>query len=354
MLRRKLMVTLGALILLLLGLAVGAVLLLQDMLDDLDHVRHEAIATVDDVSELSSRVALIQIELYRLRLGTQHHLDMLLDEAEALQGGLERIRHRDATHDPAAQQAMTRLWETVPQFYRHVGLLATVEDSAFLQRHHDAALSSAVSMSRDLLQLSEVVRKHASGEQFQLANRFRWLVLAMAGAFMVVINASILLLMRAAQMVLKPMDKLVEASRALGEERFDHRVTLSQEDEFGELAQAYNSLARQLQANEQRRLETLGHAALTLNHELNNAMAIIELQLQLLKRSTRGDAMQEKYLNQIHQSLRRMTQTVESLKRIRRIVLTDYTEGVKMLDLDRSTQEYAPKDAVLDDEGKRA
>jgi hypothetical protein len=34
-----------------------------------------------------------------------------------------------------------------------------------------------------------------------------------------------------------------------------------------------------------------------------------------------------------------MTHTVEALKRVRRIVLTDYVEGVKMLDLQRSVEE---------------
>ena len=37
-----------------------------------------------------------------------------------------------------------------------------------------------------------------------------------------------------------------------------------------------------------------------------------------------------------------MTATLESLKHIKRIVLTDYIAGVKMLDLHRSTQADAP------------
>jgi hypothetical protein len=42
---------------------------------------------------------------------------------------------------------------------------------------------------------------------------------------------------------------------------------------------------------------------------------------------------------QIHESLARMTVTLERLKHVRRIVLTDYTEGTKMLDLERSVAE---------------
>jgi hypothetical protein len=34
-----------------------------------------------------------------------------------------------------------------------------------------------------------------------------------------------------------------------------------------------------------------------------------------------------------------MARTVESLKRVRRIILTDYVTGVKMVDLEQSLQE---------------
>jgi signal transduction histidine kinase len=177
----------------------------------------------------------------------------------------------------------------------------------------------------------------------ELAARFRWIVLGLAVAFLIVINASAIVLVRAAGMVLNPVERLVVASRELAAERFGHRVVLEREDdEFGELARAYNQLAAQLQANERRRVETLGMAALTLNHELNNAMGMIELQLQLLSRRGSDHAAVEKCLRCIGDALARMNGVVESLKHVKRIVLTDYVEGTKMLDLQRSTEQDAP------------
>jgi signal transduction histidine kinase len=174
----------------------------------------------------------------------------------------------------------------------------------------------------------------------EVAARFKWVVLSLGVVFLVVINAAVLVLFRVAGMVLRPVEKLVTASRELGRERFEHRVEIgSSGGEFDELGRAYNNLAEQLQANERRRIETLGHAALTLNHELNNAMAMIELQLQLLsRRVTHGESI-ESALRRIQEGLSRMGQTVESLKHVKRIVLTDYVEGTKMLDLRRSTEE---------------
>jgi signal transduction histidine kinase len=173
-----------------------------------------------------------------------------------------------------------------------------------------------------------------------LAAQFRWIVLGLAVAFLVVINASAFVLVRAAGIVLNPVERLVAASRELAAEHFAHRVVLDrQDDEFGELARAYNHLAEELQANERRRVETLGMAALTLNHELNNAMGMIELQLKLVARRASDHDAVAACLRRIGEALARMSGVVESLKHVKRIVLTDHVEGTKMLDLQKSVEQ---------------
>jgi len=177
-----------------------------------------------------------------------------------------------------------------------------------------------------------------------LGRYFRVLVIALTLAALVMVNISVVVLLKAAQMVLKPVGALVESSRELAAEHFDHRVVIDQGDEFAELAHAYNRLAEQLQANEERKTETLRQLAVTLNHDLNNAMSIIEMQLGLMDRQAGGNPALGAHLQQIRASLSRMTGTVASLKHIRRIVLTDYTPGQKMVDLERSV---SPEPAVV-------
>jgi signal transduction histidine kinase len=89
-------------------------------------------------------------------------------------------------------------------------------------------------------------------------------------------------------------------------------------------------------------METLRQLGVTLNHDLNNALAIIELQLGLMARRAGGDPTLRDHLGQIRRCLGRMTDTVASLKHIRRIVLTDYIPGQKMLDLARSIADDQP------------
>jgi signal transduction histidine kinase len=170
---------------------------------------------------------------------------------------------------------------------------------------------------------------------------FRWLIFGLSLVFLLVINFSVIVLLRTSAMVLRPVDKLLEATRQLRAEHFDYRVNLdNHDDEFDTLARAYNSLAEQLQSNERKRIETLGQVAITMNHELNNAIATIDLQLAMLSRQRNGEGpASEKCLRQIQQSLQRMTQTIQSLKNVRRIVLTEYSPGTKMLDLQRSVEE---------------
>ncbi len=67
-------------------------------------------------------------------------------------------------------------------------------------------------------------------------------------------------------------------------------------------------------------------------------MMNIELQLELTKMRSGKNEEFETCLLSIRKSIRRMANTVESLKHIKRIVLTDYLAGTKMLDLKRSTQ----------------
>lgn len=193
-----------------------------------------------------------------------------------------------------------------------------------------AAVSSILVLHAALADLT------ASGDTAAAILKFRTAGVVVGVVFLVLLNASIVIVLRSATMVLTPVDTLVDASRRLAREEFDHRIALDTDDEFGELARAYNGMAQQLQSQERRRIDTLRQVARTLSHELNNAMAVIELQLTMMDRC-RGDAeTRAAALHQCRDMLTRMHGTIEALGRVRRIVLTDYVSGVKMLDLQRS------------------
>jgi signal transduction histidine kinase len=195
-----------------------------------------------------------------------------------------------------------------------------------------AALWMLEGVLRDLKQMD----MHGLAHQAIIA-KFGAVLLAMGLVFLVLVNAASVALLRTATMVLRPVERLIEGSRELAQQNFEHRVHVDDEaGEFSELADAFNDLAQRLQDTEKRRVEVLGQMALTLNHELNNALAIIELRLHPLARRAGDDPGTQKCLREIRETLAKMTNTIASFKHVRRIVLTDYTDGVKMLDLEKS------------------
>ncbi|MCA9293458.1 MAG: HAMP domain-containing protein [Phycisphaerales bacterium] len=201
------------------------------------------------------------------------------------------------------------------------------------------ALDTHVVLAPMIAGLHQALRSEASRARQVFSKRLRWLIIGLTGGALLMLNVSVIVLLHTGGMILRPVSALVEGSRLLAREEFDHRVEVKGPQEFGELAHAYNELASRLQMNEQRKKEVLQQLGVSLNHELNNVLGIIELQLRLLDRRTGSDHDFAEHLRQIRANLGRMADTVASLKNVRRIVVTEYPGGRKMLDLPRCTTE---------------
>ena len=176
---------------------------------------------------------------------------------------------------------------------------------------------------------------HVAAEQGMLVSRFRTLVIVVVVVFLVVINASVLVLLRGAAMILQPVECLTEAARHLNEDRFDYRLEWDRKDEFGELARLQQPGRA---VTDQRTWETGNPGPSGARPEprpeqcdFRHRAPAATAEPQDQWRARRGAIRPG-----IRDGLARMASTVESLKHVRRIVLTDYVSGVKMLDLERS------------------
>ncbi len=332
MLRRKLLIILLCVTALLMSLAVAAVVSMRSIHEQLEQVIGHDMALAEHANRLTMAVSEVELQLYAIQAGRQRHLDELVDAGEAMS------RHGGKLAAAANVGRMFDLLEHIERFQRHIGALAVIRDPELVHYHSMQGIEATGRLREQILALDRHLHERAESRLGQLTRRFRWLVLGMAIGFLVVINGSVLLLVRSSEMVVQPVDQLVAAARALAAGRFAHRVNVAGRDEFQELGMAFNHLAQQLQDNEQRRVELLGQTALTLNHELNNAIAVIELELTLLSRRRQDPVASERCLRQIHENLRRMAGVVESLKHVRQIVLRDYVGDTKMLDLERSIE----------------
>lgn len=341
MLRRKLLLVLGSLIVLLLVAALSAILLLHDVLGDLDHASTEVVGATAKPRLVEQAVSALDAELYRLRGRQAASSEAARGAAASLDRRVEGLLDPGLLPEEAVGIAL-RLHELLPDLHAQLAAYAGTDDPAQQEGAVTRAIEISTVMRSDVADISRIAYEHGALEYEQVVRKFRGAAIVLGIGFLVLLNASIVVVLRAATMVLKPLDELTDASRRLGREEFDHRIAVDRTDEFGELAHSYNSLAAQLQANEERKVETLQQVARTLSHELNNAISTIELQLTMVDRRKGDDQALAKPLRQIHQTLGRMSRTIDALKRVRKIVLTDYLSGVKMLDLERSVAEDSP------------
>lgn len=312
MLRKKLLARLGLLVVGFVAGAVVAIALLQAVLRDLDRMNADASALIDGVQGLGSRIAEAE--------AAHGEADLAAIEAE-----VERLGRHPLLQEPGDGAAGLDGVRRHLRALRERGAGVSGDDLAVLRR--------------DIAEVGMISRRHVAAEQASLSRRLRWLVVGLTIAALVMVNIAIVVLLRTANMILRPVGELVDGSRELARERFGYRVRIDQDDEFAELAHAYNSLAGQLEANEQRKVQAMRHLAVTLNHELLNVINSIDLQLRVVDRRSGSDPSLAAHLRQIHEDLGRIAGTIASLRHVRRIVLTDYMPGEKMLDLPRSVAE---------------
>ncbi len=353
MLRRKLLLILALLTVLMLGTALSSVLMMQTVLRDMEHINAAALLGTSASRTIGEQLDQIESELDRWSADT-HLADPPTSAASlwaltnALGQELDALKnsyHIDLGIQgpvPGLAHALSDLEKKITQ--------ATRSDPANAARLVRESRSLIRQMRLQVHDLAAFGFEYMKAEQHDLTRRFRWTAISLAIIFVVLMNVSIFVLFRAAALVIRPVDQLLDASRHLAREDYGYRVDIGKNDEFHELAQGFNHLAEQLELNEERKIETLRQVARTLSHELNNAIAIIELQLRMVSKSPGYDDTSSQQLQRIHDALRHMNQTVMSLTHVRRVVLMDYIEGVKMLDIKLSTQPDAPPDPDASDE----
>ncbi len=101
------------------------------------------------------------------------------------------------------------------------------------------------------------------------------LVIAMVAASITAVIVSVALSTRLS----RPISALVQASRRIAAGRYAERVPVTSEDEIGELAGTFNTMAESLENTERRRLELVGDVA----HELRTPLATLDGYLEGLE-----------------------------------------------------------------------
>lgn len=131
----------------------------------------------------------------------------------------------------------------------------------------------------------------------------------------------------------------VQLSLALNYTADDWRVTVPIYIAYGALAISVGWLSQELhdyyqRALENERLAAIGQVAVTLRHELNNALTAIVAESHMLAEvdQTLNDDQRES-ARAIHQSAIRIAEDLKKLTSLRSAPVANYAEGIEMLDL---------------------
>ena len=124
----------------------------------------------------------------------------------------------------------------------------------------------------------------------------------------------------------------------------DWRVTLPIYIAYGAIAISVGWLSEQLhwfyeRAIEGERVAVVTQVAITIRHEVNNALAAIMAEAQLLQQSGGLTAEQASALRRILDMSRRVRDSMDRLSTLTRTPTTEYVPGVKMIDLDKLKEE---------------
>ena len=137
----------------------------------------------------------------------------------------------------------------------------------------------------------------------------------------------------------------VQLSLALNYTPDDWRVTVPIYVAYGVLAIAVGWLSEELHAYYQRALENerlaaIGQIAVTIRHEINNALTAIVAESHLLAEvdQTLGEEQRES-ARAIHQSALRIAEDLKKLTSLKSAPVTRYDEGVQMVDLKAARSE---------------
>jgi len=136
----------------------------------------------------------------------------------------------------------------------------------------------------------------------------RWIVLG--GVFILVTSLSVLAALWLSRSIIQPLYALRESALRLSKGDLSHRVSTPWKDEIGEVAQAFNEMAHQVQSM----LEEQRAFASNTSHELRTPLTAIQLRAEALRYDTTLDtALARQYIEEIDNEVARLGNLVQDL-----------------------------------------
>jgi signal transduction histidine kinase len=140
------------------------------------------------------------------------------------------------------------------------------------------------------------------------------------GIFVVGMGLSVTAGLILSRLLTQPVIRLAEGVNAIAKGDFSQRVPVRQHDEIGQLAFAFNLMARQLEdlrkmeskLRRRERLTMLGKVAAGLAHEIRNPLGIIKTSAELLQQNPKLNEVESRRLGYVIDEVRRIDKLIRN------------------------------------------
>ena len=144
-----------------------------------------------------------------------------------------------------------------------------------------------------------------------------------------------------ARHVEKPIKSINLGVRKYREGQLDYRILIQNIDEFGDLANTLNDMSTSLDSliklrAKSEQLATVSQMAVSLNHEINNPLATIQMSLDVLTQKVKDGKREdlEQIISLSKNQCSRIKDLVSNISNISEPVVEEYVSGTKMIKLD--------------------
>jgi len=241
------------------------------------------------------------------------------------------------------------LFDSAPQATRRSGFLLTInEQSGYSFALDEYGVEQIVTTA--LINLGGegggYVQLAAPSTQLQIMVRQRWLILGVGFLLFAIVGIVISLWLLSS--LIRPLARLRNTALALAAGDLQQRVPTPGRDEIGEVAQAFNQMATQVEAM----MEEQRAFASNASHELRTPLTTIRLRAEPLLAGELDPTTAQRYLAEINQEVVRMAGLVDDLILLSRLDAHRLAVGKEQVDAVRLVrhlqQEVAPAAAAAD------
>jgi signal transduction histidine kinase len=269
-------------------------------------------------------VILIRDHLLTGRSGINATEQAVFNEFESALAGLKRL-----TTDAVSLRLLEEIGAIGREYRRYseqvIGLIRENRRAEALALFNAEGPRRRLAWNRKLEELIAREHVYVAGRHDEVNRIENWLKTFLLWAAALSIPATLLLAWVVGQRVITPLGRLEAASRAIGDGDFVHRLAADRPDEFGRVAQAFNTMVERVSegvsrlrsANENlQRADRVKDEFLSIvSHELRTPLNFIQGFTSLLANEFAGPLtpQQRDYLDNIGQSSERMLLLVNDL-----------------------------------------